>query len=181
MKSEINLLSPQAKTDRMHRIRTRRINAISDTLLICVVLITCSYGAAFWALTKISASVDQRADANQEEEKRMEHEIRDINGLFLAVDTHISQESLWTPLIPDVLREIPPEISITKLQLSETPRAISLVGKATQGSAIVQYQRSLEKLPWVDHVVAPLQNFAIAPDASVTFTIFRKGMQGVAL
>lgn len=173
MKLEINLLSPEAKKARMRLVWNRRVNAIGDALLICIVLVACSYAASFWALSEIRASLAQRADTNKEDVRAAERSIRESNALFSAVAGRIAHESLWTPLISDIVRIVPSEISITKLQLLENPRALSLVGKTTQGSAIVQYQRELEKLPWVDRVVAPLQNFAVTPDATVTFTIYR--------
>lgn len=174
MKGEINLLSPQVRADRIRSVTTRRMMALADALLVCVVLVVCSYGAAWWALLQVSASVIQQAHTNEKEYQAIEEELQDIHSVFTAVHEKVSQHPLWTPLIPDVLTAVPSGILLTKVTLSETPRALSLVGRATQGSAIVQYQRALEELSWVDHVDAPLQNFAVSPEATVTLTVFRK-------
>lgn len=174
MKTEINLLSPDAKKNRIIGIRTRRINAITDALLVCLVLAVCSYGAAFWTLSSIGTSLDKNVASDIEVSAETKQRIRDINAIIAVVDDRITKDPLWSPLISDIVARVPSGISITTLQLTETPQTLLLVGKATRGSAVVQYQRELEKLSWVERVDAPLQNFAVSPNATVTFTIFRK-------
>lgn len=174
MKSEINLLSPAAKANRFKTIRNRRINAISDALLVCLLFIVASYGAAYWVLSEVSASLYERENTHEEEYVKMEREFRAANALLLTVRERVSRQQLITPLLPDILRTVPAGILLTKLQLSEAPRTLSVTGKASQGSAVVQYQRALEQLSWVDQVVAPIQNFAVSPDATALFTIIPK-------
>ncbi len=177
MKTEINLLSPEAKDHRMILVAYKRINAITDALLMCLILVVCSYAIAFWALSTIYASLEKNVVVDNAGYIQVKQRIQDINAIIAVVDDRISQETLWSPLIADIVNTAPPALSITKLELSEKTRTFSLAGKTTQGSAIVQYQRALEKLSWVDHVVAPLQNFALLPDSTVTFTIVRKANQ----
>lgn len=181
MKTEINLLSPDAKDHRMSMVVHRRINAIMDALLVCCILIVCSYGAAFLVLFSINASLQRNVITDNAGYTEVKQRIQDINAIVAVIDDRISQETLWSPLVADIVNTAPPALSITKLELSDTTRTFSIVGKTALGSAVVQYQRALEKLSWVDHVVAPLQNFALTPDSAVTFTIFRKQKEGGAL
>ena len=177
MKTEINLLSPEAKTHRIRLVVYRRINAIMDALLVCLILVVCSYGTVFWVLSTLHASLQRNVVADDAGYTQVKQRIQDINAIIAVIDDRVSQETLWSPLVADIVNTAPPALSIRKLELSGTTRTFSIVGRTAQGSAIVQYQRALEKLSWVDHVVAPLQNFALSPDATVTFTIFRKANQ----
>src|SRR3989344_8326847 len=84
MKTEINLLSPQAIADRRKLILSRRINAIEDALLVCLLLIVASYGAAYWVFSKNSAALGEQGNSNEEEYQRMEQEFRTANILLSA-------------------------------------------------------------------------------------------------
>lgn len=174
MKTEINLLSPQAKNDRQHTIFAHRIRAIMDAIFVCAVIVVVSYAAAYGALRTMGNSAHQNGLTEERERAEINQKIQDINAMIAIVDDRITQEYLWTPLIPDIVRLASPGITIVKIELTENPQTLILTGRASRGSVVVQYQRSLEKLPWVDHVVAPLQNFALVPDAVAIFTIFPK-------
>lgn len=178
MKKEINLLSPEALSDRMSRIARARVRAIADALLVGLILIVCSYAAAWYALSSVRDSVGNDTAVDTGKTVEVERSIRSTNAILAAVDSRITQEPFWSSVIPGVLLAAPAGIAITKIELTEDPRTLVVVGKATKGSLVVQYQRLLESLPWVDHVVAPLQNFAVSPDATVTFTIVRKAQEG---
>lgn len=178
MKKEINLLSPEALSDRMSRIARARVRAIADALIVGLILVVCSYAAAWYALSSVRDTVGNDISADTGKTAEVERSIRSTNAILAAVDSRIAQEPLWSPVIPDVLLAAPSGIAIKKIELTENPRTLVVIGKATKGSLVVQYQRVLEELPWVDHVVAPLQNFAVSPDATVTFTIVRKAQGG---
>jgi hypothetical protein len=172
MKSEINLLAPDIKAQRSRLVRIHRIWAIIDALLLCMLLITGSVGAAWWSLRDVSASLDQRIVSEASEYEALLLRLREMNGLLAAVDSRIQQSPGHTVLIADMVRGVPKGIGITKMELIEGKEAFTITGKATQGSVVIQYQDFLEKLVWVDHVVAPIQNFARSPEATFTFTVF---------
>lgn len=174
MKYEINLLSPQAKADRIGRMKMKVIHALMNAVIVCLVFIACSYAIGYWALSAIERSVVQRALSHEAGRAEIERAIRDIQNTIAAVDTKVSQSTAWSPLIPDIVTALPAGVRITSIELKESPPTISVVAKATAGSAVLQYQRALEALPWVGNVVAPLQNFAVYPNAAAVFTISRK-------
>lgn len=181
MKTEINLLSPDAKRERTAHIHARRVMNIAIAIVSALVLVASSYGVALWALSNIFVSISDDAVVSGQKTQETIDSIRVNNAIIMAVDDRLRQESPSAQLISDIIGAVPPAISILKLEFKATSQTFLLTGKTTQGSAVVQYQRALEKLSWVDHVIAPLQNFAVSPEATVTFTIIRETKEGGAL
>lgn len=181
MKTEINLLSPDAKRERITHVRARRVMSITVATVFALALVASSYGVAFWALSVIHASVSADMIVSGQKTQEIMQGIRANTAIITAVDNRLRQESPSAGLVSDIIGAIPPAISILTLEFTEKSQAFVLTGKTTQGSSVVQYQRALEKLSWVDRVIAPLQNFAVSPEATVTFTIIRKTKEGGAL
>src|SRR3989344_2205896 len=134
MKTEINVLSPEAKNDRQHTIVAHRIRAIMDAILVCAVIAVCSYAAAYGALRTMRNSVQQHGLTQESERAEIHQKIQDINAIIAIVDDRITQEYLWTPLIPDIVRLASPGIAIVKIELTENPQTLVLTGRASQGS-----------------------------------------------
>jgi Tfp pilus assembly protein PilN len=174
MKSEINLLPEVARNARMELVKYRRIQATLLTVLGALILILASYGIAWRSSLVLRDSLDDRLVSQYKDRVDVQKGIVALNAQIHAVDKKITTHPRWTVHIPDVLKAVPAGIVITKVELSENPSTLKVTGRALKGDIVVAYQDALQKLQWVDHVDAPLQNFARSPDATVTFTVFRK-------
>ncbi len=174
MKREINVLSPQAKARRENAIYLRRERSIVVALSISLVVILASYGAIWWVFFSLHQDLSDQIVMQTQDQSEILKEIRALNREVGVLDSRIASYTLWTERIEDVLAAVPSGILVSKLELSENPAALIVTGSASQGSEVVAYQSALEALPWVDRVVAPLQNFARFPTATVVFTIFQK-------
>lgn len=174
MKYEINLLPPGARTGRLQTIHDRREATFFWTIVVSGGIVLLSYGAIWWSLHSLQGSIaDQLLSQNKDRTSVMER-TKEVNKELGLLDARVGSYTLWTSRISDVLGVLPGGILVSRIELVEKPETLVVTGKASQGSEVVEYQAALEKLPWVDHVVAPLQNFARSPEATVTFTIFHK-------
>lgn len=179
MKYEINLLPPDAIAARTQKMWQRRGNALFLALLLSCVIILASYGAIWWGLTSLQQSFTDQIVSQNKDRATIIEQSREINREIGLLDSRIASYTLWTSYISDVVLAAPSGIRISRLELVESPETLVVTGVASQGLDVVDYQTALEKLPWVDHVVAPLQNFARAPQATVTFTIFHKELSAL--
>jgi hypothetical protein len=174
MKYEINLLPAVALDKRLEKVRKRReVRFLFATILSCSMVLI-SYGAIWWGLGLLESSLASQLVSRSKDRVSITERSREVNSKVVLLDNRIASYNLWTAHIPDVLFAVPGGIFVSRLELVEDPETLVVTGTASQGSEVVEYQTALEKLPWVDHVVAPLQNFARSPDAVVTFTIFHK-------
>lgn len=174
MKFEINLLPPSALADRMEKIMRRREKTIFWSVFVSCAIVLMSYASIWWGLLSLRDSVVHETFSRNDTIATVAEDTKKVNREIGLLDQRIHSYSLWTARIPDVVLAVPQGILISRLELVEATETLVVTGTAVNGSEVVAYQAALEQLPWVDHVVAPLQNFARAPDAKVTFTIFHK-------
>lgn len=174
MKYEINLLPPDAISARMEKIQVRRETTLVMASLASCLIILFAYGAMWWSLRILQQSFTDQIVLQNKDRTTIAERTKEVNREISLLDSRIASYTLWTPHIPDVVLAAPKGITISRLELVEETETLVVTGTASQGSEVVAYQAALEQLPWVDHVVAPLQNFARAPQAFVTFTIFHK-------
>ncbi|MCE9642916.1 MAG: hypothetical protein K8Q97_01180 [Candidatus Andersenbacteria bacterium] len=181
MKSEINLLSPEARTARMALVARHRLQSLLTALFALCMIVLIAYGASLEANIIIRNSLDTRLQEQGKNRSDVEKSISSLNVVIQAMDRRITTNPRWAIHIQELFAAVPTGIKVTKLELTENPEALVVTGKAINGDVVVQYQHALESLPWVDHVDAPLQNFAQSPDAIAVFTIVRKADNGGVL
>ncbi|HLC49198.1 MAG TPA: hypothetical protein VJI96_02325 [Candidatus Andersenbacteria bacterium] len=174
MKYEINLLPPSALVERQGIIIKRRERLMFSAVMLSCGIILMSYGAVFARLTFTQDSVADQIDWQNKDRDTIEEQIKKLNRDIVSLDVRVSSYAAWTTRIPDVVVSAPNRIKISRIELIESPETLVITGTALEGSDVIAYQEALEKLPWVDHVVAPLQNFARSPESTIVFTVFHK-------
>ncbi len=174
MKYEINLLPTQALVERQDNLKKRRERSLFFAALVACCIVLLSYGAIWWGLRSLQVSVADQIVSQNKDRTAITEQITQVNGEVGELNSRIASYTLWTSHIPDVLLAVPQGVLISRMELVEDQETLVITGTASHGSEAVAYQSALEKLPWVERVVAPLQNFARAPQATITFTIFHK-------
>ncbi|MEK7499455.1 MAG: hypothetical protein AAB649_02520 [Patescibacteria group bacterium] len=174
MKYEINLLPPRALLARMEKIKKRRVEIMFFAFFVSCFIVFISYGAIWWSLLLLQGTVPDEILLRSKDRVTIRDESVSLNKEIALLDTRVASYTLWTSHIPDVVLAAPNGILISRLELVEETESLVVTGTAARGSEVVAYQAALENLPWVDTVVAPLQNFARAPEAKVTFKITHK-------
>lgn len=174
MKDEINLLPPDALSARKQRVLMRRERALFVAIVCAFLFILGGYGGTWWYLHGIKNSLEDQIMSQNKDRTSITEQNEAFNKDISTIDSRIGGFTLWTAHLPDVIGVVPKGILVHRIELVENPQTLVVTGTASLGSDVVEYQTALEKLPWVDHVDAPLQNFARAPEAVVVFTIFHK-------
>lgn len=174
MKYEINLLPPKALAVRMGKIKKRRVEIIFFAVFVACFIVFISYGAIWWSLLLLQGTVPDEILVRNKDRISIRDASVNLNKEIELLDKRVASYILWTSHIPDIVRAVPTGILISRLELVEETESLVITGTSARGSEVVAYQEILESLPWVDTVVAPLQNFARAPEAKVTFKITHK-------
>jgi hypothetical protein len=64
----------------------------------------------------------------------------------------------WSLVLSDLLRIVPPGVTIVNMQTNVNESLISFSGSALNRSSLVVFEDRLRVLPWVKEVVAPREN-----------------------
>jgi len=173
MKEEINLLPPAAQKSRWKKMCLGRIGhllRLTIALLFILILVVVTAIVVLKAQEEMWESVL----ANNKTEVGSSYDrIKDINNRFHLLEKAVGYQS-WSVLLVDVLRATPDGIRLTEMSFSDKSSVLTIRGVFTDRETVVAYQQTLEGLPWVKKLEAPLSNFATGAESRFTFTISRK-------
>ena len=182
MKDEINLLPPETQKERVRWLYNRRFNRLYTVTIVGVLIIAGTYGGLYWFYQQSLNSLNSEIESAQTQDESVELEVREANRLLTGISERTEVES-WTPLIDDLLAQVPAGVSITGIELRPANSRVAnaqengmLSGASQLRSSVVEYERALRTLSWVENVDAPLQNLASGPQVRFSFTITRKAV-----
>ncbi len=177
MKDDINLLPKPLVIGRERRAYLfgfgRLLQRIALLLVAIIVGEVVVYGAHYY----IDQTMDQSGKADEQSLSTTE-QAQNVNMLLSLVDNTRKQFVSWSLFSEEVLNSAPREITISKLEVKEKLGALEVVGYSSRRASVLEYKNILAGLSWVKRVDAPLQNYAIGPDAGFSFSlIVDKGVQ----
>lgn len=182
MKKDINLLPSSAQHTRLHHLLARRWNYLYWATVVSAILVGITYAGIWWALRQSVQAVTEQTAIITSEGNDAQAQTQAVNQILNTIDQRLVSRHPWTPLTTDVLGAVPNEVTIVNLALKEAladgqpTSALAVSGRASKRDVIEAYRQSLDKLPWVDHIEAPLSNFSNSNTQGAfpfTFIIFR--------
>lgn len=180
IKEDINLLPSAVLQTRQSTLLSRRLNQVLWVIIINLVALSFIY-AGIWVTLRITEQQLQQQPRVNAQDSTAQH-VRDTNIVVDVVDKYVAQQQPWAPFVVEILKVVPHDITITELEvtdalLAEQPTSALLVrGRTRSRSEIAAFEESLQKLPWIKHVEAPLRNLASDDDAfAFTVMIYRQG------
>lgn len=171
MKTQINLLPPPAKKQRMMRIYQRRVGYVIRRVLVAFVVVWLGMALIWWVTNETRKEVEADLQLTESGVVDVEQEVREINSLLGAVRGRVGEYQRWTLRVQEVLTLMPEEASVQILSLRED-QVLTIQGVSSSRAAIVEFQGDLEGLSWIGRVEAPLRNFAAGPQGEFSFTLF---------
>lgn len=172
MKEEINLLPPAAQRARMSRILRKRLAYVGRRLLLALVLVWVVLAAAGWWFVRQEQVLQRKLAGEAERAVSAEKEVREINELMGLIEARVDDHPAWSPQLKDVVNVVPAEARVEVISLSADDKLI-VRGISSSPTAVLDMERSLKQLAWVQAVEAPLQNFAAGGKGEFSFTLIR--------
>lgn len=183
MKSEINLLPPAAAKMRIKRLYTKRVARMYLAIMLGMALVLASYGAVYGVLAFELKELEDGDVLSADVE--IQEQVSETNLLLRTVHEEAGTQVKWLPLVAEALQLAPSDIEVTAIELNRITipsvdgiapptvrRSLSLQGASESRTAVVEYERALQALPWVGNVEAPLQNLANGGSITFSFTLF---------
>lgn len=171
MKGEINLLPESAKNTRtagLYRLRIRRV-----FLRTCIALgmVWIVLGASYWAIRSAGQTLAHNITVGERDTKSLEEYVMQVNRVMNSAETVVRLHPSSVSLLTGVFSVLPPEVKLLEARFDDENRALTLRATSSSRAAVVTLQRSLESLPGVTQLDAPLQNFATGADTEFSFTL----------
>lgn len=174
MKDQINLLPPLAKRERMQRLFRRRLRYIARRGLLGLVVIWMTLAGVGWMTWQRHQEMAAAMAAQNQNGGEVFQEVAHVNELMNVIEAWVAAHPAVTPFLDDIVRTLPAEARLTVLALQAEGGGLVVKGVSPSRGAVLDMQRKLEGLPWVERVEAPLQNFAVDSRGEFSFTLFRR-------
>lgn len=173
MKSEINLLPPPLLAARVKRLLSQRLTRLGRRGLLGLSLVSAVLAAIWAGEMAVVRVLGERLQQGARADANLESSVRSTNVWVEEFARRIKRRPAWTPLVRQLVTNLPADIQLTSLQIAADRDALQIRAVASSRSAVIAWQRQLEALPGVAQVEAPLQNFATGPATDFVFTLTR--------
>lgn len=174
MKEEINLLAPSVKAHRARKLLGDRLNYIWRRavlmLLLCLVLMAVAYGV----FTKNKRLFETSLSKSENQDAGTSEAVAKTNEFLTRFVTTIKENREWSKDFEEILKNVPSEVYLSEITARQSDGAFIIQGSTANRSKVIDFQRRLERISWVERVEAPLRNFATDSSGGFTFTVFPK-------
>ena len=167
---------PDAQRERMVRLYFKRGGQIVSMVVLGSLFLLVAelvvLGSLFWIRTDMQGLLP----SNSDEAKIVFQQLDTANARLSAVVAHARPSVYWSNRLLEVLEVMPVGVRVVRVSVESSRPALVVKASATSKALVVDFQKELEGLAWVDRVESPLQNFALSTDDTFSFTLLSKGI-----
>lgn len=172
---EINLLPQVVQRQRMRWLYLFRIGRFLNRVYVLLFLLIVVLVGTLYVMRSIDDGVVRDNEVLVDANDDVVREVRWLNQVLGEFEKRQVSYTPWSPRVLEVLMAAPNEVRLTGFIVKEESQNVLVVsGVSSSRPAVVDFQQRLEQLDWVKQVEAPLQNFALATEASFTFSLHRR-------
>jgi hypothetical protein len=174
LEHEINLMPREVEESRLRRLYLARISRMLKRLYPLLFLLLVAEIFIYFSLISVRDDVILFEASGLQGSRDMVKNIEQINDLLLQVEKRSSTYTSSTPQVQEILSVMPGGVKLGLIGIAEKDGSLIIEGDYSIRSSVVEFQKELRVLPWVESVESPLQNFALKPGAVFSFNVFRK-------
>lgn len=172
--TDINLLPKPLRVARLRRIYWSRVGKLLNRIYVLLVIIIILQIVIWLAFNSIFRSLQLASDQGGATESNVVGQVAEINRLLVGVDGAAKELAPWTLQVDEMLELVPSGMQVTNVKVAKDTDIIVVSGAATAQEVQVDFKQRVEQLSWVQRVDAPLENFAVGPEAGWSFSIYRQ-------
>lgn len=174
MKEEINLLPLEQQQLRRKRLYLYRAGQLLRRVDLALIVLVGMLLAAYVGMESLSHSLATRNSPSTQVTNDSVAQTEKVNTLLATVQAHRVNTKPWTPLVAQVLANMPTGVTLTTVRVNEATHQLILTGRFSSRDSVVEFQRRLATLKGIAKVEAPLSNFATGGENSFSFTLIRQ-------
>lgn len=173
-KIDINLLPPGAQRDRMRRLYLGRARRIMAAFFIGLGLVVAAQAVTYGSLYWIERGVTENLSGSNEDAREVLAELQRTNVRLKQVLSKADSRQLWSLRAAQVAASVPADVKILQLSVESSRPALLVKASSPARAAVVDFEKRLKGLDWVEEIDSPLQNFAVTSDGMFSFTLFSR-------
>lgn len=183
MKKDINLLPDKLQKVRNYNILSQQLNHVYRAFQLGLTIITATYFFTLFLTYQHKQLImpQQKINDQNTAETNITQQVQSTNRLMQTLHKQLNNRQLWTPLVVEIIQNIPDNIVISKISFeqaltnNEPTHLLQINGIASSPEAVSNFKLALKNISWVSHIDAPLTNLTITghPDTLFTFNIYR--------
>jgi len=183
MKNEINLLPITFQSFRFKRLLGQRLNRIYWAGLLGLLIANAAYLGSWLVVNQYEFHPVIQLDkaGNTTADNNVIQQVQATNQLLQALHQRLSQHEPWTPLVTELLTNIPDGILISELAFKQAvldnkpTHALQVSGIGASRKVLADFETEIKSFSWIKQVDAPLHNLTITeqPTISFTFNLYR--------
>lgn len=167
--TRLNLLSPQKKQFLRHLVTVQFLRHLLELALFLTVLVCIMFLGGEWVLENHFSSVGFNHTLVTSGHSKINQEIQKINKQLGRVQTLQKQFHPQSPLVYEVMKQIPPGIDVHSADFTKSTIIIS--GKATSREILLALRDNLTTLTFVQGIDIPLSNLTEKENVEFVLTI----------
>lgn len=170
MKGEINLLPRQMILLRERHEYLKGLKRLLQRSAVLLSLLLIGEIAAYFAILFINREISI-TQGNKALTNVTVTNIQEVNTQLAEFERHTQEQINWSLLVEDILQVVPANITINAIEIpGKTPPEITVSGFAGSQKSVNDFRLKLDDLPWVEKLVAPLQNYALGSGTALSFS-----------
>ncbi len=169
MEINLNLLPPEKKKILTHIYLVLYSRFLIEILLFYSLIVAISLIFANQYL-RANLSINQiKTAAADGVYARMNKEIKNVNQQLKNIDAVQSSFVAWSPLMADLLKTVPPAISLSGLDFNKDRDEMMIQGTAKTRDELLTFKERLMALNWIKKLEIPVSS--LTTKENVNFTI----------
>lgn len=163
-KGQINLLPPEIRRGLKMDLMVLALMKFMRAVLYSLVVMTVAGGGSaawfWWQNTKVDVGDKAETDNQLRAFQGIKREIEQKNKLIGNLEKIQAERIVWTGLISELLKEVPPGVGLYSISLDQGGDSplVEITGVADTRNTLVIFEQRLNGLPWVERVQSPRSN-----------------------
>lgn len=167
----LNLLSPEKRIYLRRMITFQFIKSVLEILIIAVCIAGISLLGGQWVLENHLNELSEGLLSVRDAYSQTNQDIKKINNALLKTKEIQREYTLWTPLIDDLVKNIPDNIVLANMDMDAKNKIFTITGAVPDRQDLLQFQTNLESIAWVKAARVPLSQLAERKNIQFSLTV----------
>jgi len=137
-----------------------------------LILVGALAGTGLWIMSEtMSRSTEVDLQMELSNYQRLRVIVSRENAVLELVNDLAKDRLEWSLVVANLLKIVPPGVTIETMNADKATSLISLSGSALNRSSLVVFEDRLRVMPWIEEVVAPRENLMSRINPSYTIQV----------
>lgn len=143
---------------------------IIEILLFYSLIIAISLILANHFLQANLAAMQEKTSSLEPVYAKINQEIKTVNQQLKNIDLGQSSSLVWSPYLSQIIKSVPPTVSLNNFNLYQDNEVLMLQGLAKTREDLLFFKDQLQQLPWIKKIEIPVSLLTMKENVNFTLT-----------